>query len=42
MFFEILRFECRYQLRSPLYLVVAGLWFLIAFLISGTDSVTSR
>ena len=39
MFSEILRFECRYQLRSPLFLVVAGLWFLIAFLISGTDSV---
>jgi ABC-type transport system involved in multi-copper enzyme maturation permease subunit len=40
MFLEIFRFECRYQLRSPLFLVVAGLWFLIAFLISGTDSVS--
>lgn len=40
MFLEILRFECRYQLRSPLFLVVAGLWFLIAFLISGTESVS--
>lgn len=40
MFFEILRFECRYQLRSPLFLVVSGLWFLIAFLISGTESVS--
>ncbi len=40
MFFEIFRFECRYQLRSPLFLVVAGLWFLIAFLISGTESVS--
>lgn len=39
MFFEVLRFECRHQLRSPLFLVVAGLWFLIAFLISGTESV---
>ena len=40
MFLEIFRFECRYQLRSPLFLVVSGLWFLIAFLISGTDSVS--
>lgn len=40
MFLEIFRFECRYQLRSPLFLVVAGLWFLIAFLISGTDAVS--
>ncbi len=39
MFTEIFRFECRYQMRSPLFLVVAGLWFLIAFLISGTDSI---
>ncbi|MGE0624498.1 MAG: ABC transporter permease/M1 family aminopeptidase [Pseudomonadales bacterium] len=39
MFFEIFRFECRYQLRSPLFLVVAGLWFLIAFLITGSESV---
>lgn len=39
MFFEIFRFECRYQLRSPLFLVVAGLWFLIAFLVTGTESV---
>lgn len=40
MFLEIFRFECRYQLRSPLFLVVAGLWFLIAFLISGTEAVS--
>ncbi len=40
MFFEIFRFECRYQLRSPLFGVVAGLWFLIAFLISGTEAVS--
>jgi ABC-2 type transport system permease protein len=40
MFWEIFRFECRYQMRSPLFLVIAGLWFLIAFLISGTESVS--
>jgi ABC-type transport system involved in multi-copper enzyme maturation permease subunit len=40
VFFEILRFECRHQLRSPLFLVVGGLWFLIAFLVTGTESVS--
>ena len=40
MFLEIFRFECRYQLRSPLFAVIAGLWFLIAFLITGTESVS--
>ena len=40
MFREIFLFECRYQLRSPLFLVVAGLWFLIAFLVTGTESVS--
>jgi ABC-type transport system involved in multi-copper enzyme maturation permease subunit len=36
---EIFRFECRHQLRSPLFAVIAGLWFLIAFLVTGTESV---
>ncbi len=40
MFLEIFRFECRYQLRSPLFLVVSGLWFLMAFLVSGTEAVS--
>ncbi len=40
MFLEIFRFECRYQLHSPLFLVVSGLWFLIAFLVSGTEAVS--
>ena len=40
MFLEIFRFECRYQLRSPLFLVVSGLWFLLAFLVSGTDAIS--
>jgi len=39
MFFEIFRFECRYQLRSPLFLVVAGIWFLLGFLLTGSESV---
>lgn len=40
MLFEIFRFECRYQLRSPLFLVVAALWLLIAFLITASESVS--
>jgi ABC-2 type transport system permease protein len=39
MFFEVFRFECRYQLRSPLFLIVAGVWFLLGFLITGSESV---
>ena len=40
MFLQIFRFECRHQLRSPLFAIVAGLWFLIAFLVTGTESVS--
>jgi ABC-type transport system involved in multi-copper enzyme maturation permease subunit len=31
-FLEIFRFECRYQLKSPLYIAVSALFFLIHFL----------
>jgi ABC-type transport system involved in multi-copper enzyme maturation permease subunit len=31
-FIEIFRFECRYQLKSPLYIAVSVLFFLIHFL----------
>ncbi|MDH3741880.1 MAG: ABC transporter permease, partial [Hyphomicrobiales bacterium] len=40
MFFEIFRFECRYQLRSPLFLIVATVFFLLAFLITASESVS--
>ncbi len=40
MFLEIFRFECRYQLRSPLFLAVAGLFFLLGFLVMGTEAVS--
>jgi ABC-2 type transport system permease protein len=40
MFWEVFRFECRYQLRSPLFLAVAGLFFLLGFLIMGTEAVS--
>ena len=40
MFWEVFRFECRYQLRSPLFLSVAGLFFLLGFLIMGTEQVS--
>ncbi len=38
--FEIFKFECQYQLRSPLFLVLAGVFFLLAFLIMGSESVS--
>jgi ABC-2 type transport system permease protein len=40
MFWEVFRFECRFQLRSPLFLAVAGLFFLLGFLIMGTEAIS--
>jgi ABC-type transport system involved in multi-copper enzyme maturation permease subunit len=40
MFWEVFRFECRFQLRSPLFVAVAGLFFLLGFLIMGTESIS--
>jgi len=39
MFAEVFRFECRYQLRSPLFLAVAGLFFLLGFLVMASERV---
>ncbi len=36
---EVFKFECRYQLRSPLFLVLAIVWGLFAFLIMAADNV---
>ena len=40
MFKEIFLFECRFQLRSPLFGVVAAVFALLGFLIMGTESVS--
>jgi len=40
MFFEVLRFECRYQLRSPLFIVVALVFFFLAFLAMASENIT--
>lgn len=39
MFFEILRFELRQQLRSPLFWMVALAFGALAFAVAGSDSV---
>ena len=36
---EVFRFECRYQLRSPLFLSIALVWFLLAFFVMASESV---
>ncbi|MEZ5597401.1 MAG: ABC transporter permease [Pseudomonadales bacterium] len=38
--FAIARFECSYQLRSPLFLLVAGVFALLTFLGMASESVT--
>jgi ABC-2 type transport system permease protein len=38
-FMEIVRFECRYQLRSPLFIIVASVFFLMTFLGMASDAV---
>ena len=40
MFLAVLSFECRYQSRSPLFLVVAALFFLLEFLVMASESVS--
>ena len=37
--FEVFRFECRYQLRSPLFLILSSVFFLLAFALMGSESV---
>ena len=36
---EVFKFECRYQLRSPLFLVLAVVFFLLAFLLMASDDI---
>ena len=36
---EIFTSECRYQLRSPLFLILASLFFLFAFVLMGSEAV---
>ncbi len=40
VFAEIFRFECRTQLRSPLFIVVAVSFFVLAFLAMASDNIT--
>jgi ABC-2 type transport system permease protein len=40
MFFEVFRFESRFQVRSPLFLTISAVWFLFGFLITGSESVS--
>src|SRR6185312_3151765 len=39
MFFEILRFELRQQLRAPLFWIIAFVFAALAFLFASTDAV---
>jgi ABC-type transport system involved in multi-copper enzyme maturation permease subunit len=39
MIFEIFRFECRYQLRSPLFLILSSVFFLMTFFVMASDNV---
>lgn len=38
--FEVFKFECHYQMRSPLFLVLAIVFGLFAFLLMASDSVS--
>ena len=40
MTWEIFRFECRYQLRSPLFLIISLVFFLFNFFAMASESVT--
>ena len=40
MFTEIFRFELRYQLRQPIFLIAAAFFFLMTFLAVTTDAVS--
>lgn len=37
---EVFKFECRYQLRSPLFLVLSVAFFLFAFLLMASEGVS--
>ena len=37
---EVFRFECRYQLRSPLFLILSSVFFLLAFTLMGSENVS--
>lgn len=37
---EIFRFECRYQLRSPLFLILSFVFFLLAFMLMASENVS--
>ena len=37
---EVFRFECRYQLRSPLFLILAFVFFLLAFMLMASENVS--
>mgnify|MGYP001548832193 CR=1 FL=1 len=39
MFFEILRFELRQQLKAPLFWIVALVFAALAFTLASTDGV---
>ena len=38
--FEVFRFECRYQLRSPLFLILSFVFFLLAFMLMASENVS--
>ena len=38
--FEVFKFECHYQLRSPLFLVLAIVFGLFAFFLMASDDVS--
>ncbi len=40
MFWEILKFECRYQARSPLFLILTVVFFLLSFLAMASERVS--
>ena len=40
MFWEIFKFECRYQARSPLFLILTVVFFLLSFLAMASESVS--
>ncbi len=40
MFYEVFKFECRYQLRSPLFGIVSLVFALLAFLAMASENVT--
>ena len=37
---EVFRFECRYQLRSPLFLILSAAFFLLAFTLTASEQVS--